>query len=120
MIYAVSIISTILFVFYSKWQFSDDRGETSGRWHGWGLAMRASTFVGAFTMQYFSSTWQDYLLAGAICCLVWEIGINVVALAVKWYHVGTTSKMDIKFRKYHWILYFVLLGGAIIIKIFIK
>ena len=118
MIYAVSIIATILFVFYSKWQFSDDRGETSGRWHGWGLAMRASTFVGAFIMQMFPSSWQDYLLAGAICCIVWEIGINVIALAVKWYYVGSTSKLDIKFRKYHWFLYFGFLAIAILIKIF--
>ena len=120
MIYAVSIIATMFFVIYSKWQFSDDKGETSGKWHGWGLAMRASTFVGAFIMQMFPSSWQDYLLAGALCCVAWEIGINVIALAVKWYYVGSTSKMDIKFRKYHWLIYFGFLSIGILIRIFIK
>lgn len=120
MIYPVSILATFFFVVYSKWQFSDDRGETSGKWHGWGLAMRASIFIGCFTMQKFPSSFEDYLLAGAICCVLWEIGINVIALAQKPLYIGGTSKMDIKFRKYHWLIYFGFLAISILIKILIK
>lgn len=121
MIYAVSIISTLIFVFYSKWQFSDDKGENSGRWHPFGMAMRLATFIGGYLLQHYSiSTWQDYLLSGSICMVVWEIGINLIALAQKWNYIGGTAKTDIKFRKYHWLIYFGFLGIAILIRIFVR
>lgn len=120
MIYAVSIVFTLLFVFYSKWQFSSDRGETKGKWHGWGMAMRGSIPIGCFVVQHFPAVWQDYVLAVALSCIIWEIGINVIALGAKWYYVGVTAKTDIKFRKYHWLIYFGFMTLAILIKIFIK
>ena len=121
MIFVLSILSTFVFVVYSKWQFSDDRGDTSGKWHPWGAALRALLFVTAYIMQKFPASWQDYLLAGSICMLAWEIGINLIALIkVKWNYVGTTAKTDIKFRKYHWLFYFGFLGISILIRIFIK
>lgn len=120
MIYLLSLISTFLFVVYSKWQFSDDRGETSGKWHPWGLMLRGSIPVSCFIMQHFPAPWQSYLLACALCGLAWEIGINIIALKQPWNYVGKTSKIDIATRKYHWILFFGFVGVALLIKIFVK
>lgn len=120
MIYGLSILATIVFVVYSKWQFSDDRGDTSGKWHPWGMGLRILLFVIPYIMQHYPASKKDYFLAGAICMIAWEIGINLIALAQKWYYVGTTAKTDIKFRKYHWLFYFGFLFVAILIRIFVK
>ena len=119
MIYIISIIFTLLFVIYSKWQFSDDRAETSGKWHGWGMAMRITFFIGCFLVQKFPASWQDYLLAGSISIIAWEIGINMIALLQKWYYVGATAEFDKKLGMKKWLLMGIVLIITILIKIFI-
>lgn len=116
MIYLLSILFTFLFVFYSKHQFIDDKGGPSGKWHGFGMAIRISMFIIPFIMQYFSTDWTDYLLAGTINIFLWEILINKIALDIDWFHIGITSKLDIRFNKTKWFIY----GGFILIALIIK
>jgi hypothetical protein len=119
MIYILSILFTVFFVLYTKWQFSDDKGLTSGKWHPFGMIMRALAIVSPFLCQLFPGTWQDYLLAGTINIVLWEILINIIALGKKWWYIGITSKFDIKLSKTKWFIYFSLLLATILVKIFI-
>ena len=84
------------------------------------MVMRALVVVASFLPSFFPSTWQDFLLAGALNIVFWEIGINVIALKQHWLYIGTTSKLDIKFGKGKWVIYFGFLLGAILVKILIK
>ena len=114
MIYILSILFTVAFVYYSKWQFVNGR---AGKWHVYGFLMRALAIFTPFIVQYFSATWQDYLLAGTINILLWELLINKVALNVDWFHTGTTSTLDKTLGKLKWIIYTIPLITACIIKI---
>ena len=105
------------FVLYSKWQFSDDRGLSQGKWHPFGLCMRVTFFAALFTTQHYPSRIDDYILAGVINIILFEIGINIIALKHSWKHVGTTSRFDRRLGKAKWWIYFGLLAGAIIFKI---
>jgi hypothetical protein len=96
---------------YSKYQFKG-----TSEWHPYGMLMRIFAIVAPFIMQYKSSSWKDYFLAGAINIILWEVLINKIALKKEWLYVGTTSKLDIHLKKYKWLLYFGLLILAIIIK----
>jgi len=117
MIYILSILFTLAFVLYSKWQFSDDRGLSSGKWHPYGMIMRALAIVSPFLCQMFPGSWQDYLLSGAINIIVWEILINIIALGKKWWYVGVTSMIDLKLRKIKWKVYFAFLIVSLIVKL---
>ena len=118
MIYAVGIIYTILFVYYSKFQFADLRQEKKKKWKVFGFGMRALQFLGCYLMQKYPSSWQDYLLCGSFCILLWEWGINVIALnAPSILYVGTTGKLDIFFGKYKWMTMVILLIASIILKV---
>lgn len=119
MIYVLSTLFTLAFVFYSKWQFSDDRGESQGKWHSSGMIMRMLAVASPFLCQLYPSEWQDYLLVGAINILLWELLINKIALNQKWLHVGTTAKTDIFLGKKKWLVYAVILLVTIVIKLFI-
>lgn len=114
MIYLLSILFTIAFVYYSKWQFVNGR---SGKWHTYGFLMRALAIVTPFVIQHFPSSWQDYLFAGTINILLWELLINKIALGVDWFHVGTTSTLDKTFGKSKWIIYTIPAIVALVIKI---
>lgn len=116
MIYLTSIAFTILFVYYSKWQFSEVRGESAGKWHPYGMLMRMLFFVGVFACHFFPMSWSDYLLAGAINIFLWEILINKIALGMDLFYVGHTSKMDIALQKKKWFIY----GGFCVISLIIK
>lgn len=116
MIYILSIIFTILFVEYSKYQFIDDRGGPSGKWHGFGMTIRCAAFIMPFIMQSFPTHWTDYLLAGTINIFLWEILINKIALGVDWFYVGVTSKLDKQLGKNKWYIY----GSLVIISIIVK
>ena len=115
LIYPISIALTLAWVYYSKWQFSDDRGDSQGKWHPWGAMARALPFG----MAWLHCVWQDVVLSGVICIILFEIGVNVIALFRQWSWRGETSKMDIKFGKYKWVIMAVMLAAAICIKIFV-
>lgn len=116
MIYLTTIF-TLIFIFYTKWQFSDDRGETQGKWHPYGLLMRLSVFIIAYLCQLYPSDWQDYILAGVINMIGWDVELNIIALKKEWNYEGSTSIIDLKLKKTKWIIYAVLLIAAITIKI---
>jgi hypothetical protein len=118
MIYILSLLFTTSFILYSKWQFIDDRGGVSGKWHPYGAIMRIIAVFTPFLMQeYGTANWKDYLLVGAINIAWWEIGINIIALGQKWWHIGTTAKFDIKLKSKKWILIGILLVVSVLIKI---
>lgn len=119
MIYLLSILFTLIFVLYTKYQFIDDRGGPSGNWHKYGAGMRIAMFAIPFILQFFPGTWQDYLLSGSINIMLWEVLINKIALNVDWFYLGTTSKIDIKFSKIKWILYTAFIIISLFIKIFV-
>lgn len=102
---------------YSKWQFSDDWGHTKGKWHPYGLCMRVMFFVSLFIVQFYPSDYKDYILAGAINIMLWEVAINILALKKPWYYKGVASKIDTKVGRKKWWFYFGFLAGAIIFKI---
>ena len=81
--------------------------------------MRVIFFAALFTTQYYPSRIDDYILAGTINILLFEIGINIIALKSKWKHIGTTSDTDKKLGKVKWWICFGLLAGAIIYKFLI-
>lgn len=116
MIYLISlsVLFTLSFVFYSKWQFIDGR---RGRWHFWGAIMRALPLIIAFLVQYLNVTWKDFLLAGSINIILWELLINKIALKTNWLHIGTTSYLDLKLGKWKWLIYSIPLITSIIIKL---
>lgn len=82
------------------------------------MIMRALAVITPYLAANYGSTdWTDYLLIGAINIIFWEIGINIIALGQKWWHVGTTAQFDIKLKSWKWILMFILLVGSVILKI---
>jgi hypothetical protein len=118
MIYLTSILFTLLFVYYSKYQFQDQR-KRNFEWKKFGASMRVLFFVSCFLVQFFQSDWKDYLLAGSINILLFEIGINVIALQMPIFYNGTTGVLDKKLKSTKWYLMFVLLILSIILKIFL-
>ncbi len=117
MIYFLSISFTVWFALYTKYQISDDRGYTQGKWHPYGLLIRWTFFAALYLIGRYPSPLEDYILAGTINILLWEISVNILALQQKWHHVGTTSNLDKWLGKKKWLVYFVLLAGAITFKI---
>lgn len=118
MIYIVSIIFTVVFVIYQKWQFIDDCGGVSGKWHKWGALLRVILFGGGYLLQKFPSTWQDYIFAASINILMWEILINIVALKQHWWYNGSTASFDKILGQYKWIIMVLLIVICSLIKIF--
>ena len=105
---------TLSFVYYSKWQFANGK---AGKWHTYGFVMRALAVATPFIVQYYPASWQDYLLAGTINILLWELLINKIALGVHWFHIGTTSTLDKTLGKSKWIIYTIPAIIALVIKI---
>lgn len=118
MIYLLSIIFTLLFIVYSKYQFEEVQGTSQGKWHTHGMLMRISAIVTPFIMQYIPATWQDYLLAGAINIILWEFGINKIALKQKLLYIGSSSMLDIQLGKRKWWIYFGFFGICLLIRLF--
>lgn len=112
-VYPLSFLFTTLFVLYQKWQFSDDRGLTQGKWHLYGALMRLVTFCGFFI----NPSLEDILLAGTINILLFELLINKVALNKNWLFVGSTAVFDLKLGKYKWLIMLSFLLISLYIKI---
>jgi hypothetical protein len=115
MIYLLTILFTIWFVFYSKYQFEERNGTSRGKWHLWGWMMRATFFV-PFII-YCPNHKTDIILAAAITILLWEMLINLIALKEKIFHVGTVSQFDRRLGKMKWIVCIAFLIAAIIMKV---
>lgn len=114
-------VFTILFAVYSKWQFSDDRGDSQGKWHGWGALMRGSVCISPMITTFFPLQWQNWLLATIIQFPLWDVAINVIALInVKPFYPGSTSQTDGYLKAKKWLLYGIALISAIFIKVFIE
>jgi hypothetical protein len=122
LIYLTSILFTVAFVMYTKYQFEDMKATwatAKRKWHPWGAFMRVMFFVGVITEHFFTSAWKDLFLAGVICVILWDILVNVVDLGVTWNYNGTTAKTD-KIGKIKWFVYAGLLLTAIILKFTFK
>ena len=121
MIYVVTILFTLAFVFYSKYQFDDEKAgweKSKGLWHKFGFSMRALLFLGLLVYKFFPFSWWDF----AICIglnVIFDIGINI-ALGVKWFYTGQTSKLDKMFGKSKWFMYAIVIIGSLIGKIFLN
>jgi len=119
--YLYNIVFNTVFVFYTKYQFEDEKAgweRSKGKWHKYGMAMRvmayAGPFVGVFSLPH--TNWKDWLLCGVLIMPLWDIMINVEALGMAPLYNGATSTLDKKFKGIKWIMYALLLIGAIIIK----
>lgn len=118
MIYIVSCLFTLLFVLYSKYQFKHALDRKTYEWKKFGASMRAVFFISCYLIQLFPASWKDYLLAGSINILLFEIGINVIALDMPIFYNGTTGMLDKKLKSTKWYLMFGLLLLSIIIKLY--
>ena len=116
MIYITSILFTLAFVLYQKFQLQDLKSTRNVVWKTWAVVMKAIFFAAVWVAQQNHSAWQDFLLAGAICILVFEIGINVIALKQGVFYVGKSSKTD-SLGKWKWIGFFIILAATIFIKL---
>ena len=68
------------------------------------------------TAFFINPSWKDVFLATTISILIYDIGLNVIALNQKWNYIGTTSWIDRKLGKKRYYLYILLL----VISIFTK
>jgi len=118
MIYVLSILFTILFVYYSKYQFKDLKTIRNIQWKIYGVGMRVLFFVGCFLSQFINSHWQDYLLAGCINIFLFEIGINVIALNANMFWKGRSSVIDNEIGQYKWLIMSLLILFSLLIKIY--
>lgn len=120
MILITSSLLTIFFVFYSKYQFLDLRNQRNLIWKRWGVAIRILFLVACFIEALKPSVWQDYLLAGSINILLFELLINKIALKANWFYKGNSSVIDNNIGNTKWYIMFGLLILSILVKIFIK
>lgn len=100
---------------YSRFQFEDDRGKSVGKWHPFGFLMRGTFFAALFTYP----SYQDIILSGTINIIVFEIGINIIALHKNIFYAGQTSQMDKVLGNWKWLICAVFLAGGIITKIWL-
>lgn len=112
MIYILSILFTITFVIYQKWQFSDDNNKSKGKWHLWGALLRLQYFI-PFLFPY---DIKDVILAGSINIILFDLLLNKIALNKQLLYIGFTSYINNKLGKYKWFVYFGQLVLALIIK----
>jgi len=102
-------------VLSQKYQLIDLAVKRNTTWKAWNNCVRVSIFILCFLMQLFPSGWQDYLLAGAINILFFEMAYNVIAVKMPIFFVGKSSKFDTLGKKKWWYMF-----GFLIIAIFIK
>jgi len=114
MIYT-TIILTVFMVLSQKFQIKDLKGKRNTTWKTWNNFLRVGIFATCFLLQLFPSHWQDYLLAGAINILLFELLINKIALEMDWFYVGKSSNFD-KLGKKKWFI----MAGILAVTIFIK
>lgn len=120
MIYLFFTAFTVAFVLYTRFQLIDVKMEKGSprRWHPFGWVMRAT--VVAIPMYYALThtfpRWQDVLLAACINILVFEVGINVIALHKDFLYNGGTAQLDKRLGKWKWVVYLLALIGSAIIE----
>lgn len=122
MIYLVTILYTVCSVFYTKFQFEDEKvgfEKAKGKWHPFRLAMAVLLYGGLLVGKYFSFDLWDFALCAGLN-VIFDLGVNKFALHVKWFYNGETAKTDKIFGKYKWYGYAVVLAASIIGKIFSK
>jgi len=103
------------FVMYQKYQLKDLATVRNTTWKTWANVMKVILFVGLYLEKSYPSSLKDYLLAGCICALVFEFGINLIALKMPLFYIGKSSKFD-KLGKYKWAVLFVALIISLLIK----
>ncbi len=129
MVYIFYTIFTLLLVYYQKYQLKETRAALTGNipelakankmWHRYGLALRLTVIV-IFTLHFIpilGSNLFDIALAGGINILVFEFGINKIALNRDWFYVGNTAEIDKKFGKTKWLIMFGIFFLTLIAKI---
>jgi hypothetical protein len=124
-IYLLTILFNLCFILYSKFQFEERVGKSHGKWHPWGWMMRALIFIPFIILSFFpginiTAHKSDVILSIAISTVDWEVLINLIALKVNFFHVGTEAKTDIRLGKIKWLLCFLFLILAIIYKIWLS
>lgn len=116
--YTLTIIFTLASVMYSKYQFEDVKlgwAKAKGKWHIYGAIQRSIPFLIALLGKIL---YTDIFLAASICLLLFEIGINTIAMRLPVLYVGSTSDLDKYIGKYKWYILFSLLAAAIFLKIY--
>lgn len=95
------VIALLLFIVFNgliiKWHNAKeiDKEFWNKWWHRAAIAIRVCLW---FAVWMVTSNWYIFLGVIAIDCILYPIGINVIN-GLKWYYVGTTSKIDILIRK---------------------
>lgn len=120
LIYLTSILFTIAFVFYTKYQFEDMHttwASAQRKWHPFGGFMRVLFFVGLAVEHFYPSTIWDLILAGVINIILWDILVNVIDLHMKWNYEGSTAATDKKLGRIKWYVYAGMLVSAAVAKI---
>lgn len=123
MIYVLTILFTLALVMYQRDQQQDllsweRKHERNTGWKSWANVMKVIAFVMYELGKHFPATWQDYLLAGSICILLFELATNKIGLNRELFFIGASSKTE-KLKKWKWYLSFALLIISITIKIFL-
>tara|TARA_R110000868_G_C10725915_1_gene751170 strand:+ start:248 stop:610 length:363 start_codon:yes stop_codon:yes gene_type:complete len=96
------VLFTLFFVYYSKYQFVNNK-----KWHKYGFLMRITVFL----LGIMQLPWNQVAFVGVLLVILWEIGINKIALNKPWDYIGSTAWTDIQYGKYKWHL----MGIALII-----
>lgn len=96
--YITTIALAASWVWYTKYQFQDDRGQSEGKWHPYGALARGLPFVFAFL----DIEWPHILFAGSVFIFLFEIGVNKIALNQSIWYVGSTAEFDKKLGRKKW------------------
>lgn len=118
MIYLVTIFFTICFVLNYYYQFEEEKVGFSNekcKWHPYGMAMRVLLFVSLVTYHYFPFDKWDFLICIGLNIIL-DLGLNI-ALGVRLFYTGQTTKIDKVFGKAKWYMYAIILIGSLIGKI---
>lgn len=116
MIYLLSILFTILFLLYQRYQFRDMKYNRNTTWKTYGWFMKALVIVACYVMQYFTCTWQDCLLTGVISWILFELGYNKIVLkGANLFYVGQSSVQDNTLKKWKW----VVMAASLILSIYL-
>lgn len=122
MIFIVSsILFTLCFALYFKWQNKDEYDGTFAynkndkKWHFYGACMRALYYIPALYYCFFPSpTLKEVILALAINLPLYDIAINIFALNQPIFYPGSSSDYDKKLGMTKWVLYLLFLVASIV------
>jgi hypothetical protein len=106
------VVYTASWIFYSKYQFAElyavnsvESNEANKMWHLW----KAVNQVSFLALGFIYEGWKLGLLSLVLYWIVFDIGVNVIALKQKWNYVGRTSAIDKFFGTWGFALKAVLL-----------